>query len=32
MDSLLKDIPIYLVNDVKTIINGAAVYAAFSEE
>lgn len=32
MDSLLKDIPIYLVNDVKTIVNGAAVYAAFSEE
>lgn len=32
MDILLKDIPIYLVKDKKTIINGAAVYAAFSEE
>lgn len=32
MDSLLKDIPIYLVKDKNTIINGAAVYAAFSEE
>jgi glucokinase len=32
MDILLKDIPIYLVKDDKTIINGAAVYAAFSEE
>ena len=32
MENVLKDIPIYLVNDVKTIINGAAVYAAFSEE
>ena len=32
MDILLKDIPIYLVKDEKTIITGAAVYAAFSEE
>lgn len=32
MDILLKDIPIYLVKDEKTIINGAAVYGAFSEE
>lgn len=32
MDVLLKDIPIYLVKDEKTIIQGAAVYAAFSEE
>lgn len=31
MESVLKDIPIYLVKDQKTIINGAAVYAAFSE-
>lgn len=32
MEVLLKDIPIYLVKDANTIINGAAVYAAFSEE
>lgn len=32
MEVLLKDIPIYLVQDEKTIINGAAVYAAFAEE
>ncbi len=31
MESLLKDIPIYLVKDDKTIINGAALYAAFYE-
>ncbi len=29
MENILKDIPIYLVKDEKTIINGAAVYAAF---
>ena len=32
MESVLKDIPIYLVKDKKTIINGAAIYAAFAEE
>lgn len=32
MDAVLKDIPIYLFNDSKTILNGAALYAAFSEE
>jgi len=32
METVLKDIPIYLVKDQKTIINGAAMYAAFSEE
>lgn len=32
MEVVLKDIPIYLVKDEKTIINGAALYAAFSEE
>lgn len=31
MENILKDIPIYLVKDQKTIINGAAVYAAFYE-
>lgn len=31
MEIILKDIPIYLVKDEKTIINGAAVYAAFGE-
>lgn len=30
MEVLLKDIPVYLVNDEKVIINGAALYAAFS--
>lgn len=30
MEVVLKDIPIYLVKDEKTIINGAALYAAFS--
>lgn len=30
MEVLLQDIPIYLVKDEKTIINGAALYAAFS--
>ena len=29
MENVLKDIPIYLVKDEKTIINGAAIYAAF---
>ena len=29
MEYILKDIPIYLVKDEKTIINGAALYAAF---
>lgn len=32
MEGILKDIPIYLVTDTKTIINGAAVYAAFYHE
>lgn len=32
MEMILKDIPIYLVKDDKTIINGAAVYAAFNEQ
>ena len=32
MEVVLKDIPIYLVNDSKTILNGAAFYGAFSEE
>ena len=32
MELVLKDIPIYLVNDEKTILNGAAIYGAFSEE
>ncbi|MDQ0475511.1 MULTISPECIES: glucokinase [Chryseobacterium] len=32
MENILKDIPIYLVKDEKTIINGAALYAAFSEK
>lgn len=32
MENILKDIPIYLVKDEKTIINGAAVYAAFSKK
>lgn len=30
MEVVLQDIPIYLVKDEKTIINGAALYAAFS--
>lgn len=30
MEVVLKDIPIYLVKDEKTIINGAALYATFS--
>ncbi len=30
MDLILRDIPIYLVKDTKTIIQGAALYAAFS--
>ena len=29
MENILKDIPIYLVKDEKTILNGAALYAAF---
>ncbi len=29
MENILEDIPIYLVKDEKTIINGAALYAAF---
>ena len=29
MEHILKDIPLYLVKDKKTIINGAAAYAAF---
>lgn len=32
MEVVLKDIPIYLVKDQKIIINGAALYAAFSTE
>lgn len=32
MEAVLKDIPIYLFNDSKTILNGAALYGAFSEE
>jgi glucokinase len=32
MEAVLKDIPIYLVKDSKTIIRGAAMYAAFFEE
>lgn len=32
MENILKDIPIYLVKDEKTIINGAATYAAFYQE
>lgn len=32
MDAVLKDIPIYLFNDKKTILNGAALYGAFAEE
>lgn len=32
MDAVLKDIPIYLFNDKKTILNGAALYGAFSNE
>lgn len=32
MDDLLRDVPIYLVRDQKTIIQGAALYAAFSGE
>ena len=32
MENILKDIPIYLVKDEKTIINGAAIYAAFSKK
>ena len=32
MEVVLKDIPIYLVKDQKTIINGAALYAAFFTE
>ncbi|WP_027376303.1 glucokinase [Kaistella palustris] len=32
MEAVLKDIPIYLVKDTNTIIKGAAVFAAFSEE
>lgn len=31
MEAVLKDIPIYLVKDKKSILNGAALYAAFSE-
>ena len=32
MEGILKDIPIYLVTDTNTIINGAAVYAAYYHE
>ena len=32
MENILKDIPICLVKDEKIIINGAAVYAAFSKK
>ncbi len=32
MEIILKDIPIYLVKDNRTIINGAALYAAFGEQ
>lgn len=32
MENILEDIPIYLVKDHKTILNGAATYAAFYQE
>lgn len=32
MEGVLKDIPIYLLDDPRTILKGAALYAAFSEE
>lgn len=32
MEIILRDVPIYLVKDEKTIIQGAALYAAFSGE
>lgn len=32
MENILEDIPIYLVKDKKTILNGAALYAAFYQE
>lgn len=32
MEGILEDIPIYLVTDEKSVINGAAVYAAFYHE
>ncbi len=32
MENILSDIPIYLVKDEKTILNGAALYAAFYQE
>jgi glucokinase len=32
MENLLNNIPIYLVVSEKTILNGAALYGAFSKE
>ena len=32
MEDLLRDIPIYLVTDEKTVIQGAAIYAAYAGE
>ncbi|ROI10654.1 glucokinase [Chryseobacterium sp. H3056] len=32
MENILSDIPIYLVKDEKTILNGAALYAAFNKK
>ncbi len=32
MENILEDIPIYLVRDEKTILKGAALYGAFSQE
>lgn len=32
MENILEDIPIYLVKDKRTILNGAALYAAFYQE
>lgn len=32
MENILADIPIYLVKDEKTILNGAALYAAFYQD
>ncbi|QDP84197.1 glucokinase [Chryseobacterium sp. SNU WT5] len=32
MENILQDIPIYLIKDEKTILNGAATYAAFYQE
>jgi len=32
MENILEDIPIYLGRDEKTILKGAALYGAFSQE